>query len=50
MHADNSSQDSNNHQDNWRSSHCDEIDSMAIYWEKLRVDGQFSRWQKPATD
>jgi hypothetical protein len=28
----------------------DPLDSMDSYWEKLRVDGQFGRGQKPATD
>jgi len=32
-------------------SNCgDQVDSMDLYWEKLRMDRQFSRWQKPATD
>ncbi len=33
-----------------RCNSSDPFDSMDSYWEKLRVDGQFSRWQKPATD
>ena len=28
----------------------DAFDSMDSYWEKLRMDGQFGRGQKPATD
>lgn len=37
------------HPQEWRDS-CNTPDPMDPYWEKLRVDGQFSRWQKPATD
>jgi len=33
-----------------RGSCGDPPDPMDSYWEQLRVDGQFSRWQKPATD
>jgi hypothetical protein len=50
MQADYSSQDRNDNQDGSRSSHRDKADPMAVYWEKLRMDGQFGRWQKPATD
>lgn len=50
MQADYSSQDRKDNQDGSRPSHRDEVDPMAAYWEKLRMDGQFGRWQKPATD
>ena len=33
-----------------RSDSCHAPDPMDPYWEKLRLDCQFSRWQKPATD
>jgi len=33
----------------WSDS-CNPPDPLDSYWEKLRMDGQFSRWQKPATD
>lgn len=33
-----------------RGNSGDAPDPLDPYWEKLRMDGQFSRWQKPATD
>lgn len=33
-----------------RSHHSNPLTSMDAYWEKLRMDCQFSSGQKPATD
>lgn len=50
MQKDQAKKDSNHHCQRERCDGGDPLDSMDAYWEKLRVDGQFGRWQKPATD
>lgn len=50
MYTDQTEEASTHHSSEQRCNSGDPFDSMDAYWEKLRVDGQFSRWQKPATD
>lgn len=50
MYTDQAKKTCAHHSSKERGNSSDPLDPMDAYWEKLRMDGQFSRWQKPATD